>query len=73
MACYEQPMKTIEPPRNLATRTHRDGTVSYWSVSQGRWVDRTIYVPEEDLERMEPRDQQRVRRHLLVEEHCSRS
>jgi hypothetical protein len=63
-------MKTIESPRNLAARTHRDGTVSYWSASEGRWIVRTIYVSDEDLAQMDPRERERVRRHLLLEERC---
>ena len=55
-------MKTMEPPKNLSPRLHRDGTVSYWSVTDGRWIDRTIHVPDEELERMAPRDRERVRR-----------
>ena len=71
MACYERAMKTIEPPKDLTPRMHRDGTVSYWSASEGRWIDRTIYVPEGELERMDQRDRERVRRHLHVDERCS--
>lgn len=64
-------MKTIESPRNVSVRLHRDGTVSYWSTSQGRWIDRTIFVAAEELERMDPRERERVSRHLLLDEQCS--
>jgi hypothetical protein len=64
-------MKTLESPKNLATRMHRDGTVSYWSTSEGRWIARTIYVPTQELERMDPREREKVRRHLLLDQPCS--
>jgi hypothetical protein len=43
---------------------HRDGTISHWSHGQGRWIERAIHVPREEIERMKPGDQKRVRRHL---------
>ncbi len=59
--------RIIEPSRNLAPRLHRDRTASYWSFSEARWVERAIYVPDHEMERMGPRDQKRVRRHLGLE------
>jgi hypothetical protein len=65
-------MKTIEPPENLSPRLHRDGTVSYWSVAEDRWVNRASYVPDEELDRLDPWRRERVRRHLRCYEWCSR-
>ena len=68
----ENYMRIIEPPRNLSPRLHRDGTVSYWSFAQGRWIDHTFYVPDEELDRLDPWRRQRVQQHLRCDERCSR-
>ena len=59
--------KYVEPPLDRNPRLHRDRTVSYWSRYQGMWIPRSIYVPEEEIEQMRPRDRERVRRHLGLE------
>ncbi len=56
-----------EKPKTRDVRIHRDGTISYWSRHQSMWVERSIYVPQEEIERMEPRDQKRVRNHMGLE------
>lgn len=43
---------------------HRDLTVSYWSVYQGRWVSHATFVPDEELAAMGDRERERVLRHL---------
>jgi hypothetical protein len=65
-------MKTIEPPRNLSPRLHRDGTVSYWSFAECRWIDHTAHVPDEELDRLDPWRRERVIRHLSRGDRCSR-
>lgn len=64
-------MKTIENPVNRSPRIHRDGTVSYWSASAGRWIDRATHVPDKELARMEPWRRERVRQLLRSEERWS--
>ena len=64
-------MKTIESPKNLSPRLHRDGTVSYWSVAEGRWINRATHVPDKELGRMDPWRRERVRVHLRCEDRCS--
>jgi hypothetical protein len=61
-------MRTIQQPAHPLPRIHRDGTVSYWSVAQGRWIDRATHVPDKELGRMEPWRRERVRRLLRREE-----
>jgi hypothetical protein len=65
-------MKTMEPPKNFSPRLHRDGTVSYWSFAEGRWIEHTFVMPEEELNRLDPWRRQRVKEHLLRAEQCSR-
>jgi hypothetical protein len=65
-------MKVIEPPNNLSPRLHRDGTVSYWSFAEGRWIDHTFYVPDEELNRLDAWRRERVERHLARGESYSR-
>jgi hypothetical protein len=43
---------------------HRDGSVTYWSVHQQRWMRRAHYVPDADLAAMSERERQRVLRNL---------
>jgi len=52
------------PPLDKYPRLHRDGTISFWSYFRQEWVSRAIFVPAEEIERMHPLDQERVRKHL---------
>ena len=54
----------INPPKEKYPRLHRDGTVSYWSYFRQEWVQRAIYVPAEEMEKMHPMDLERVRKHM---------
>ena len=60
-------MKSIPSPTKHP-RLHRDGTVSFWSYFRQEWVERTFYVPAEELEAMTSHDRTRVCRHLKLEE-----
>ena len=46
---------------------HRDGTVSFWSYQRQEWVQHAFHVPIEDIQRMDPYDQGRVKKHLGYE------
>lgn len=56
-------MKSVTP-KDRYPRLHRDGTVSYWCTERSEWTPRALYVPTEELQRMHPYDQKRVRKHL---------
>jgi hypothetical protein len=43
---------------------HKTGEVTYWSVYQQRWVERTNHVPDAELAAMGARDRARVQRAL---------
>ena len=43
---------------------HRDGSVTYWSVTAQTWHCRTRYVPDADYAAMPPVERQRILRHL---------
>ena len=45
-------------------RLHRDGTVSFWSYYRQEWIERAIWVPAEELQRMHSYDQRRIRKHI---------
>jgi len=42
--------KLTERKRNLSPIFHRDGTVSYFSVTNQVWVERAISIPFEDYQ-----------------------
>ena len=50
------------PPKGRFPCLHRDGTVSYWSYFEQRWIERSFYVPAEELEKMNEHDRARVMR-----------
>ncbi len=54
----------VVPPKDRFPRLHRDGTVSYWATDRGEWIAKALFVPTEELQRMHPYDQKRVRKHL---------
>lgn len=47
---------------------HRDGTVTYWSVYEQRWVVRAEQVPDRELAAMGTEERERVIRHLARRE-----
>ena len=59
-----QATTTAERTARRLPRLHRDGTVTYWSYYQQRWIDRAFFVPAEELERMTSREVSRIDRHL---------
>jgi len=46
------------------TVCHEDGTVSYWSVHQQQYIERTRYVPLEDLGTLPVPERDRVILHF---------
>jgi len=44
------------------TTVHRDGTVSYWSVYEQRWVVRASRVPDDDYAALAREDRERIER-----------
>jgi hypothetical protein len=51
---------------NLRTTTHRDGTVTYWSVYEQRWARHAHSVPDSELAAMSQRERERVKAALLT-------
>jgi len=45
---------------------HRDGSVSYWSPYQKRWIERDPAVRKRELVAMDHQDQMRVQEHLVL-------
>ena len=48
----------------LDATLHRDGTVTYWSVYEQRWVKRGESISLDDLAAMSREERERVMRHL---------
>jgi len=67
-AAQENAKKGGRPRVKTATRFHRDGSVTYWSVCEERWKGREIYVPDEELAAMPGKERDRVRKHLAQAE-----
>jgi len=44
------------------TIVHRDGTVTYWSVYEQRWVVRAARVPDDDYAALPREDRERIER-----------
>lgn len=49
---------------SIKTTYHRDGTVTYWSVYQQRWVSHAADVPDQELAAMSSEEREKVLRHL---------
>ena len=49
------------------TTLHRNGTVTYWSVWEQRWLKRVGAIFDNDLATMSPADRERVQRHLATQ------
>jgi hypothetical protein len=43
---------------------HRDGSITYWSRTQGKLIRRARDIPSYELEMMAPHEQKRVLKHL---------
>lgn len=43
---------------------HRDGTITYWSVYEQRWIKRVVAVPDRELAAMNSDERERTLRHL---------
>lgn len=50
------------------TTYHRDGTVTYWSVYEQRWVVRAEQVPDRELATMGTEERERIISHLASRE-----
>jgi hypothetical protein len=48
----------------LKTKTHRDGSVSYFSDAQKRWIENVRTIPQKELEKMTLEEQQRMLKYL---------
>lgn len=48
----------------LKTKTHRDGSVSYFSDKEKKWIENVRDIPQKELDRMTPEEQQRMLRFL---------
>ena len=44
----------------LKTKTHRDGSISYFSDAQKRWIENVRDIPPKELEKMTQEEQQRM-------------
>ena len=49
---------------HLGSILHRDGTVTYWSVYDQRWIKRGESISRDDLAAMNREERERVRKHL---------
>lgn len=49
---------------SIKTTYHRDGTITYWSVYQQRFVSRAADVPHRELAAMSSEEREKVLRHL---------
>lgn len=48
----------------LKTICHRDGTITYWSVYEQRWIEREDDIPDRELATMSTEERNLVIRHL---------
>lgn len=49
---------------SLRSICHKDGTVTYWSVYNRTWNERTLNVPDNELAAMSTKERERVVEHL---------
>ena len=52
----------------LKQTLHRDGTVTYWSVYQQRWIKRASMVPDRELAAMGGNDRLEAMLHIAKTE-----
>lgn len=63
-AVLENAKKGGRPRTKTATKFHRDGTLTYWSVYEQIWRERVERIPDQELAAMSGPERDRVRRHL---------
>lgn len=63
-AARENAQKGGRPRTKTATKFHRDGSVTYWSVYEQVWKERVFFVPDNELAAMPGQERERVIRHI---------
>jgi len=48
----------------LKTKTHRDGSVSYFSDQENKWIEYVREIPQKELSKMTKEEQQRMLKFL---------
>lgn len=63
-AARENAKKGGRPRTKTATKFHRDGSVTYWSIYDQTWKKRVFFVPDEELAAMPGQERERVIQHI---------
>ena len=51
---------------DLLVKLHRDGTVSYWSVTRKKWREKRLTIGQTDLRLLPPAERSRIAKHLDI-------
>ena len=59
---YEEWEEDVRRPPKVTL--HKDGSVTYWSVYRQQWMNRSRYIPDEELAAMPFEQRDKVMKHL---------
>lgn len=64
---YTYSHTTQEPTMKLNTKYHEDGTVTFWSVYEQRWINHAQRVPDRELAAMPTDEREEVKAFLRAQ------